>query len=54
MRRQIQHNNQFNAIAISKRERLQDLKVAKKRKLKKEDYEPVISEKCGKDMKRKV
>ena len=31
------------AIAISKRKRLEDLKVAKKRKLKKEDYEPVIN-----------
>ena len=29
------------AIAISKKNRLQDLKVAKKRKLKKEDYEPI-------------
>ena len=41
------------AIAISKRERLQDLKVAKKRKLKKEDYEPVISEKCWKGYEKK-
>ena len=41
------------AIAISKRERLQDLKVAKKRKLKKEDYEPVITEKCWKGYEKK-
>ena len=41
------------AIAKSKRERLQDLKVAKKRKLKKEDYEPVISEKCWKGYEKK-
>ena len=41
------------AIAISKRKRLEDLKVAKKRKLKKEDYEPVISEKCWKGYEKK-